>query len=35
MRATPAIKEVDINPVAVYPQGEGAVALDALIVMQK
>ena len=32
MLATPAIKEVDINPVVVYPEGQGAVALDALIV---
>jgi acyl-CoA synthetase (NDP forming) len=29
--ATPAIKEIDLNPVVVYPEGEGAVALDALI----
>jgi acyl-CoA synthetase (NDP forming) len=32
MRAAPEIKEVDINPVVVYPEGQGAVALDALIV---
>ncbi|MCI4592432.1 acetate--CoA ligase family protein [Sphingobium sp. BYY-5] len=29
--ATPAIREVDLNPVIVYPQGQGALALDALI----
>ena len=30
MRSVPAIKEIDINPVAVYPaQGRGALALDA------
>ena len=29
--ATPAIREVDLNPVIVYPQGKGALALDALI----
>jgi acyl-CoA synthetase (NDP forming) len=29
--ATPAITEVDLNPVIVYPQGQGAIALDALI----
>jgi acyl-CoA synthetase (NDP forming) len=29
--ATPAIKEIDLNPVVAYPEGEGAVALDALI----
>jgi acyl-CoA synthetase (NDP forming) len=32
MRAAPEIKEVDINPVVVYPEGQGAVALDALLV---
>lgn len=32
MLAAPQVKEVDINPVIVYPQGHGAVALDALIV---
>ena len=30
--ANPAIREVDINPVIVYPMNKGAVALDALIV---
>lgn len=29
--ANPAIREVDLNPVVVYPKGEGAIALDALI----
>lgn len=29
--ATPAIREVDLNPVMVYPTGRGALALDALI----
>lgn len=29
--ATPAIREVDLNPVIVYPQGQGVLALDALI----
>jgi len=29
--AEPTIREVDLNPVVVYPNGEGAVALDALI----
>ena len=32
MRAHPEVAEVDLNPVMVYAQGEGAVALDALIV---
>jgi acyl-CoA synthetase (NDP forming) len=31
MRSAPAIKEIDINPVVVYPVGKGALALDALI----
>jgi acetate---CoA ligase (ADP-forming) len=31
LRGTPAIREIDLNPVVVYPKGEGAVALDALI----
>jgi acyl-CoA synthetase (NDP forming) len=34
MLTAPQIREVDINPVIVYPQGQGAVALDALIVMK-
>jgi acyl-CoA synthetase (NDP forming) len=32
VRSNPAIQEIDINPVVVYPEGKGAVALDALIV---
>lgn len=27
----PAIREIDLNPVIVYPEGKGAVALDALM----
>ena len=34
MLAAPQIREVDINPVIVYPRGRGAVALDALIVIE-
>ncbi|MDG5489685.1 acetate--CoA ligase family protein [Sphingomonas sp. BGYR3] len=30
---TPAIREVDLNPVIVHPQGEGVVALDALMLV--
>jgi acetate---CoA ligase (ADP-forming) len=29
----PSIREIDLNPVVIYPAGEGAVALDALIVV--
>jgi acyl-CoA synthetase (NDP forming) len=32
MLCTPSILEVDINPVVVYEKGQGAIALDALIV---
>jgi acyl-CoA synthetase (NDP forming) len=32
MRATPALQEIDINPLLVYPAGRGVIALDALIV---
>lgn len=31
--ANPAIREIDLNPVVVYPAGEGAVALDALMLV--
>ncbi|AHE52354.1 acetate--CoA ligase family protein [Sphingomonas sanxanigenens] len=34
LAGTPAIREVDLNPVVVYPKGEGAVALDALILAE-
>jgi acyl-CoA synthetase (NDP forming) len=30
--ATPSLSEIDVNPLVVYPEGEGVVALDALIV---
>ena len=33
MQADPRIAEIDLNPVNVYAQGEGALALDALIIM--
>ncbi|BBD99533.1 CoA-binding protein [Sphingobium amiense] len=29
--AEPSIREIDLNPVIVYPEGRGAVALDALM----
>jgi acetate---CoA ligase (ADP-forming) len=31
MRAAPEIREIDINPLVVYPKGAGVVALDGLI----
>ena len=33
LRANPAIRELDLNPVVVYPEGEGAGALDALMLI--
>ena len=34
MQQFPGIKEIDINPVIVYSEGLGAIALDALIVVE-
>jgi acetate---CoA ligase (ADP-forming) len=34
MRTTPTIVEIDINPLMVHPKGQGATALDALIVTE-
>jgi hypothetical protein len=34
LRAEPIIREINFNPVMVYPQGAGAMAFDALIVMR-
>jgi acetate---CoA ligase (ADP-forming) len=33
MEAEPRIQELDLNPVILYPQGQGVVALDALMQM--
>jgi hypothetical protein len=33
LAARPEIQEVDLKPVTVYAAGQGALALDALIVM--
>jgi len=32
MRSTPELKEIDINPLMVLPEGDGVLALDALVV---
>ena len=32
IRGTPDLREIEINPLVVYPAGQGAIALDALIV---
>jgi len=34
IRTAPAVVEIDLNPVVVYPQGQGACALDALVVAE-
>lgn len=33
LRGTPAIREIDLNPVIVHPVGQGVVALDALMLI--
>ncbi|MDO5103630.1 MAG: acetate--CoA ligase family protein [Lautropia sp.] len=33
LRGTPGIREIDLNPVVVYPAGQGVVALDALMLL--
>ena len=34
LRAEPRIGEIDLNPVVLYSEGEGVIALDALIVLR-
>ncbi|MHC3432371.1 acetate--CoA ligase family protein [Delftia lacustris] len=34
LRGTPAIREIDLNPVIVLPEGQGVVALDALMLVE-
>ena len=34
LSAEPALAEIDLNPVILHPKGQGAVALDALILTQ-
>ncbi|HEX3985844.1 MAG TPA: acetate--CoA ligase family protein [Acidobacteriaceae bacterium] len=33
MRSMPAVREIEINPLVVYPEGQGCLALDGLIVI--
>lgn len=33
LRANPAILEIEVNPLTLYPEGQGAVALDALVTL--
>jgi acyl-CoA synthetase (NDP forming) len=33
LHAAPSIREIDLNPVIAYPEGKGAVALDALMLI--
>jgi acetate---CoA ligase (ADP-forming) len=35
LRTQPEIREIDLNPVIVYPQGEGVIALDALMFVER
>ncbi|WP_395065823.1 acetate--CoA ligase family protein [Paraburkholderia silvatlantica] len=34
LQSEPAIREIDLNPVVVYPDGGGALALDALMLVE-
>jgi acyl-CoA synthetase (NDP forming) len=35
MAGNPAIREVDLNPVIIHPKGQGVVALDALMLVER
>ncbi|MDO4682187.1 MAG: acetate--CoA ligase family protein [Lautropia sp.] len=35
LRGTPGIREIDLNPVVVYPEGQGVMALDALMLLDE
>jgi len=35
MRSSPAVEEIEINPLLVYPEGQGITALDVLIVARE
>ena len=34
IQCDPRIREIDVNPIVVYPEGEGAIALDGLIYIE-
>jgi len=34
MAGNPRIREIDLNPVIVHPEGEGVLALDALMLVE-
>ncbi len=34
MTGNPRIREIDLNPVIVHPQGKGVAALDALMLVE-
>ena len=35
LAAEPALAEIDLNPVILHPAGQGAVALDALMLVER
>jgi hypothetical protein len=35
MAGNPAIREIDLNPVIIHPEGEGVAALDALMLVER
>ncbi len=35
VRGNPQVRELDINPLLVYPEGQGAIALDALLALDE
>jgi acetate---CoA ligase (ADP-forming) len=34
LQSEPGIREIDLNPVVVYPSGQGVLALDALMLIE-
>jgi acyl-CoA synthetase (NDP forming) len=35
LQSEPGIREIDLNPVVVYPRGQGVLALDALMLLER